>query len=148
MIVSSHRLHPDNGAAERRGTDGEPITGEGVVNSLDALQRTFDELRAKYEVTLPAAIADFEAAWRRIVSGEAAASDVLQLYGIVHNISGNAGTFGFQAAGLVAREIDILLKPLCAAQRLPDLAEIERIQSLLGELRLAARRQSPREPLL
>ena len=112
--------------------------GDIVTDSLDALQRTFAMLRAKYRVKLPGMVAQFEDLWRRLLAAEAPASGVGDLIQIAHNIAGNGKTFGFASAGEVAREIELCLDPVCAAGRLPDAVEQERIAALLAELKSAA----------
>ncbi len=42
------------------------------------------------------------------------------------------------AKQMVAREIELCLEPVCAAGRLPDAAEEERIEALLAALKSAA----------
>jgi HPt (histidine-containing phosphotransfer) domain-containing protein len=110
-----------------------------VSDSLAALQRTFAILRAKYQFKLPGTVAQFEDLWRRILAAEAPVSRLADLIRIVHNIAGNAKTFGFASAGEVAREIELCLEPVCAAGRLPDAAEQERIATLLAALKNAAK---------
>ena len=109
-----------------------------MSDSLDALHRTFAALCAKYRVTLPAAVAQFEDLWGRLIAAEAPVSTLADLIQISHNIAGNAKTFGFASAGEVAHEIDLCLGPICAAGRLPDAAEQERIAALLAALKSAA----------
>jgi HPt (histidine-containing phosphotransfer) domain-containing protein len=109
-----------------------------VSDSLDALQRTFAILRAKYQFKLPATVAHFEDLWRRVLAAEAPVSGVADLIQIAHNIAGNGKTFGFGSAGEVAREIELCLEPACAAGRLPDAAEQERVATLLAALKIAA----------
>lgn len=109
-----------------------------MSDSLAALQRTFDMLRAKYQVKLPVTVAQFEDIWRQLLRAEAPVSRLPELIQIAHNISGNAKTFGFASAGEVAREIELCLEPACAAARLPDAAEQERVAALLAALKNAA----------
>jgi hypothetical protein len=115
------------------------LIGDVLSDSLDALHRTFAALCAKYQVTLPATVAKFENLWRRIIAAEAPASQLADLIQIVHNISGNAKTFGFGTAGEVAREIELCLAPPCVAARLPDAAEQARVAALLAALKSAAK---------
>jgi HPt (histidine-containing phosphotransfer) domain-containing protein len=110
-----------------------------VSDSLDALQRTFAMLSAKYQVKLPATVAQFEDLWRRLLAAEAPASRLADLVQIAHNIAGNAKTFGFASAGEVAHEIELCLEPACAAGRLPDAVEQERVATLLAALKNAAK---------
>src|SRR3989304_3584465 len=86
-----------------------------MSDSLDALQRTFAMLSAKYQVKLPATVVQFEDLWRRLLASEAPVSRLADLIQIAHNIAGNAKTFGFASAGEVAREIELCLEPACAA---------------------------------
>ena len=109
-----------------------------MSDSLDALQRTFAMLSAKYQVKLPATVVQFEDLWRRLLASEAPVSRLADLIQIAHNIAGNAKTFGFASAGEVAREIELCLEPACAAGRLPDAAEQERVAALLAALKNAA----------
>jgi len=109
-----------------------------MSDSLDALQRTFAMLCAKYRVKLPGTVAQFEDLWRRLLAAEAPVSDLADLIQIAHNIAGTGKTFGFGPAGEVAREIELCLEPVCAAGRLPDAAEQERVAALLAALKSAA----------
>jgi len=109
-----------------------------VSDSLDALRRTVDMLSAKYQVKLPGAVAQFEDLWRRLLAAEAPVSRLADLIQIAHNIAGNGKTFGFASAGEVAREIELCLEPACAAARLPDAAEQERVAALIAALKSAA----------
>jgi HPt (histidine-containing phosphotransfer) domain-containing protein len=109
-----------------------------VSDSLDALQRTFAMLSAKYQVKLPGTVAQFEDLWRRLLAAEAPVSGLVDLITIAHNIAGNGKTFGFASAGELAREIELCLEPVCAAGRLPDAAEQERVAALLAALKRAA----------
>jgi HPt (histidine-containing phosphotransfer) domain-containing protein len=109
-----------------------------VSDSLDALQRTFAMLCAKYQVKLPGMVAQFEDLWRRLLAAEAPVSVLADLIQIAHNIAGTGKTFGFASAGAVAREIELCLEPVCAAARLPDAAEQERVAALLAALKRAA----------
>ena len=95
-------------------------------------------LCAKYRVKLPGTVAQFEDLWRRLLAAEAPASGLADLMQIAHNISGNGKTFGFASAGELAREIELCLEPICAAGRLPDAAEQERVAALLAALKSAA----------
>ena len=112
--------------------------GDVVSDSLEALQRTFEMLRAKYRVKLPGMVAQLEDLWRRLLADEAPASGVAELIRIAHNIAGNGKTFGFASAGEAAREIELCLEPSCAAGRLPDATEQERVAALLAALKSAA----------
>ncbi len=107
-------------------------------HSLEALQRTFAMLSAKYQVTLPGKVAQFEDLWRQLLAAEAPVSRLADLVQIAHNIAGNAKTFGFASAGEVARDIELCLEPACAAGRLPDAAEQERVAALLAALKSVA----------
>jgi HPt (histidine-containing phosphotransfer) domain-containing protein len=109
-----------------------------MSDSLDGLQRTLAMLSAKYRVTLPETVAQFESLWRQLLAAEAPASSLADLIQIAHNIAGNAKTFGFASAGKVAREIELYLEPVCAAGRLPDAAEREHVAALLAALKNAA----------
>ena len=109
-----------------------------MSDSLDALQRTFAVLSAKYQVKLPGTVAQFEDLWRRLLAAEAPVSGLADLIQIAHNIAGTGKTFGFESAGEVAREIELCLEPACAAGRLPDAAEQERVAALLAALKNAA----------
>jgi HPt (histidine-containing phosphotransfer) domain-containing protein len=109
-----------------------------MSDSLDALQRTFAMLSAKYQVKLPATVVQFEDLWRRLLAAEAPVSRLADLIQIAHNIAGNGKTFGFASAGEVAREIELCLEPACATGRLPDAAEQERVAVLLASLKNAA----------
>ena len=109
-----------------------------MSDSLEALQRTFAMLSAKYQVKLPATVAQFEDLWRRLLAAEAPVSRLADLIQIAHNIAGNGKTFGFASAGEVAREIELCLEPACAAGRQPDAAEQERVAALLAALKNAA----------
>ena len=109
-----------------------------MTDSLDALQRTFAMLRAKYQGKLPDKVAQFEDLWRRLLAAEAPATGVADLINIAHNIAGNGKTFGFASAGEAAREIELCLEPVCAAGRLPDATEQERVAALLAALKRAA----------
>ena len=109
-----------------------------MSDSLDALKRTFAMLRAKYQVTLPATVVQFEDLWRRLLAAEAPASGLADLVQIAHNIAGTGKTFGFASAGEVAREIELCLEPVCAAGRLPDPAEQERVAALIAALKSAS----------
>jgi len=109
-----------------------------VSRSLEALQRTFAMLSAKYQVTLPGKVEQFEDLWRQLLAAEAPVARLADLVQIAHNIAGNAKTFGFASAGEVAREIELCLEPACAAGRLPNAAEHERVAALLAALRNAA----------
>jgi chemotaxis protein histidine kinase CheA len=121
------------------GTSWGIQTGGNVVSeSLDALHRTFAMLRAKYQVKLPGTVAQIEDLWRRLLSAEAPASELADLVQLAHNIAGTAKTFGFEAAGEVAHEIELYLEPICASGRLPDAAEQERVAALLAALGNAA----------
>jgi len=95
-------------------------------------------LCAKYRVKLPGTVAQFEDLWRRLLAAEAPVSDLADLIQIAHNIAGTGKTFGFGPAGEVAREIELCLEPVCAAGRLPDAAEQERVAALLAALKSAA----------
>jgi len=96
-------------------------------------------LRAKYQVKLPGTVAQLEDLWRRLLAAEAPDSSLEELIQIAHNIAGTAKTFGFGTAGETARDIELLLQPVCAAGRLPDAAERERVAELLAALESAAR---------
>lgn len=113
--------------------------GSLVSDSLDALHRTFAMLSAKYQVTLPDRVAQFEDLWHRLLAAETPVSRLADLIQIAHNIAGNAKTFGFASAGEVAREIELCLEPACAAGRLPDAVEQERVATLLAALNSAAK---------
>lgn len=106
--------------------------------SLEALQRTFAMLSAKYQVTLPGKVAQFDELWRQLIAAEAPVSRLTELVQIAHNIAGNAKTFGFASAGEVARQIELCLEPACSAGRLPNAAEQERVAALLAALKNAA----------
>ena len=95
-------------------------------------------LSAKYQVTLPGKVAQFEDLWRQLLAAEAPVSRLADLVQIAHNIAGNAKTFGFASAGEVARDIELCLEPACAAGRLPDAAEQERVAALLAALKSVA----------
>ena len=125
-------------AAARAATSGFNQWGGLMSDSLDALQRTFAMLSAKYQVKLPATVVQFEDLWRRLLTAEAPVSRLADLIQIAHNIAGNGKTFGFASAGEVAREIELCLEPACAAGRLPDAAEQERVAALLAALKHAA----------
>ena len=109
-----------------------------MSDALAALRRTFAMLSAKYRVTLPDTVAQFEDLWRRLLAAEAPVSGLADLIRIAHNIAGTGKTFGFDSAGEVAREIELCLEPICAAARLPDAAERERVATLLAALKNAA----------
>ena len=109
-----------------------------MSDSLAALRRTFAILRAKYQFKLPGKVAQFEDLWRRLLAGEAPVSRLAELIQIAHNIAGTGKTFGFASAGEVAREIELYLEPVCAAGRLPDAAERERVAALLAALKSAS----------
>lgn len=106
--------------------------------SLEALQRTFAMLSAKYQVTLPAKVAQFDDLWRQVLAAEAPVSRLADLVQIAHNIAGNAKTFGFASAGEAARKIELCLEPACSAGRLPDATEQEHVAALLAALKNAA----------
>lgn len=110
-----------------------------MSESLDALQRTFAMLCAKYQVKLPGTVAQFEDIWRRVLAAEAPVSRLADLIQIAHNIAGTGKTFGFASASEAAREIELFLEPVCAAGRLPDAAEQERVAALLAALKSAAK---------
>ena len=112
--------------------------GDVMTDTLDGLQRTFAMLCARYQVKLPGVVAQFEDLWRGLLAAEVPASGVAELIKIAHNIAGNGKTFGFASAGEVAREIELCLEPCCAAGRLPDAAEQERVAALLATLKRAA----------
>ena len=95
-------------------------------------------LRAKYQVTLPATVVQFEDLWRRLLAAEVPASGLADLIQIAHNIAGTGKTFGFASAGELAREIELCLEPICAAGRLPDAAEQERVAALIAALKSAS----------
>ena len=109
-----------------------------MSDSLDALKRTFATLCAKYQVKLPGTVVQFEDLWRRILAAEAPVSGLADLIQIAHNIAGTGKTFGFESACKVAREIELCLEPACAAGRLPDAAELDRVATLLAALKNAA----------
>lgn len=126
------------GQGGERGTERNRALGVAVSDSLAALRRTFAMLCEKYKVTLPATVAGFEDLWRRLLAAEAPVSALAELVQTAHNISGTGKTFGFASAGELAREIELYLEPICAAGRLPDAAEQERIAALLAALKRAA----------
>jgi len=109
-----------------------------MSDTLDTLRHTFGILRAKYQFKLPGTVAQFENLWRRILAAEAPVSELGDLIQIAHKIAGTGKTFGFGPAGEVAHEIELCLEPVCAAGRLPDAAEQERIATLLAALKIAA----------
>jgi HPt (histidine-containing phosphotransfer) domain-containing protein len=92
----------------------------------------------KYRVTLPGTVAQFEDLWRRLLAAEAPVSGLAELIQIAHNIAGTGKTFGFESAGNLAREIELFLEPACAAGRLPDAGEQERVAALLAALKSAS----------
>ncbi len=55
-----------------------------------------------------------------------------------HTLAGSAATFGYAGVGLAAAELEDFLIPLIARGSAPSRSENERLQTLVGRLRLAA----------
>ena len=104
----------------------------------DELAQTIAMLREDCASKLPAAIAEIEALWQRLLSGEAPPACLQELIGMVHGIAGAGAMFRLAAVGDAAHAIERFLEPIHAAGRRPDGVEHERFEALIAALKQAA----------
>ncbi len=95
----------------------------------------FQPLRDAYAAALPGRIAKICDTWARLDGIDAQAVDWRELRRLVHTISGSAGTFGFQAVGQKARELEDFMSGFEQCSEDERKAEFER---RLAALRLLA----------
>jgi chemotaxis protein histidine kinase CheA len=90
----------------------------------------FEALRAAYSRDLPAKLNALVEAWESL-SAQPDSTDLFEAFRrIVHNMAGTAGTFGFNALGEAARELDLFHK---SHTHLKSDA-IEQTQNLLNQI--------------
>lgn len=96
-----------------------------------AFQAEMAALGRHYRNGLPARRAALTAAWRGCADGGSEAA-WLSLRDVAHKLSGSASSYGFDAMGVAARELDRLLsgRPPCR-QRARAEAAVARVRDLL-----------------
>lgn len=91
-----------------------PGTQKDVDKALAAAEAQLANLRTEFPVWMAAEVMELDKAWKAYQAGEANA--VTMLFRRVHDIRGQAGTFGFPLAG---RAADILCKLMDAVGEVP-----------------------------
>ncbi|MBF0371067.1 MAG: diguanylate cyclase [Magnetococcales bacterium] len=81
---------------------------ERITKELESRQQAFGE-------QLPIRLEEIAATWRGW-SKEGKKSDLVALHGLLHNLAGAAGTFGFGELGEKARAIEVQLKTILEAE--------------------------------
>lgn len=103
-------------------------------------ERLQARLRERYIDSLPDKRAAIDAAWQRVRSCGWRDRDVASLRNLAHRLAGSAGSYGLDALGLAACELDAsLASAVDDAQR----GTIEtRVSTLLGEFSEAIQRKT------
>lgn len=91
-----------------------PGTSKDMDRALAAAEAQLANLRTEFPAWMAAEVAELDNAWRAYQAGEANA--VTTLFRRVHDIRGQAGTFGFPLAG---RAADILCKLMDSVGEVP-----------------------------
>ena len=73
-------------------------------------QRFLDEQRNEYGSSLPGKVAQIEAHWRFVASGQGDVDTLAELERLAHTLAGTAGTLGFVAAGQAAKALELLVQ--------------------------------------
>lgn len=98
-------------------------------------QDKFQPLRDAYGAALPQRIAEICDGWAKVERGGGEAADWHRFQRLVHTLAGSAGTFGFQALGDQARELEEFLN---APENCPKDQRAAEIRHRLAALRSLA----------
>jgi HPt (histidine-containing phosphotransfer) domain-containing protein len=109
-----------------------------MTETDDELAQTIAMLREDCASKLPAAIAEIEGLWRRLLEGEVPPAELQRVVGMVHEIAGAGAMFRLPAVSDAARALERFLEPIRAAGGLPDGVERERAEALLAVLKQTA----------
>ena len=97
------------------------------------LQEKLAAVRIRYTESLPKQMADMQQAWRVLQRQPQNGTLLGAMHHQAHSLAGTAGTFGFDAMGKVARQIEILLKDMMAGKE-TVVAKKQAIHDLLDRL--------------
>jgi len=106
-----------------------------------AVRAQLNLLSAAFRRTLPARLAELEAAWLRL-NVESSAEAAAELRNVAHSLVGSAGTFGMPELGDAARPIDLALAPVVAAQQGAPADLIASLAPIVGALQTQLRHHS------
>lgn len=101
----------------------------------------FDRLRRRYAASLTRKRQDLDAAWRRLQGDARACAD---LHEQVHRLAGSAPAYGYEAIGVLARDVDRLLTTWRESAAPPADGDAEPVATIASPVRslLAALREA------
>lgn len=116
-------------------------TDIGVAEKLNALKRAFkQQLSAKF--------VDIQTLCTALERNTISHDQFLELHRLVHSLAGSAGTFGAIAVGSMARELEVMIKPLALSESAPTPEIIQRINEVLSRLNKASEEWDAEQSLL
>lgn len=109
-----------------------------MVESNQDFDRKLAELRLRFSEGLAARLQEMETAFAGLAGNGAAdgrLASLKALRAVAHKLTGTAGTFGFDAIGKAAAEIETQCDDLIAAGKLPADDELQALERRLDMLR-------------
>jgi HPt (histidine-containing phosphotransfer) domain-containing protein len=103
----------------------------------DLLRQQLARMRVSYLATLPSRLGEVEALWSRAGQGDAAALEAFCRK--IHQLAGNAGTFGFPEVSRSAAAIDAIVGSAAREDTGLSAAEAASVGRELASLREAVR---------
>ena len=83
-------------------------------NQSDSLQEALHALEVMFAAKLPSKLLEIEDALNQFILQPKNTETLALLHRLLHNMSGSAGTFGFDELGMQSRRLELRLKPLLA----------------------------------
>lgn len=111
-----------------------------VSSTADAAKK-LAELQSTFKQQLPGKIADIDALWNTLQKADAEQTEFATLHRLTHSLVGAGGTFGAQAIGAFAKELENIFKPLANETELSSALSDEmfqKVKDLLSQLTNAA----------
>jgi len=101
------------------------------------------ELRLDYLTKLPKKIRLVNDIWQKLTYFSWSDDAFSSLYRLIHGLTGTGKTFGFEALGISAKELEDYLSVLISQQHQPGDKERKHIESLIGKLALVSESLDP-----
>ena len=108
------------------------IHGWGMNASV--WQPLMQQLQADYQSQLPERIEAILNGVNLITEHGSEDESINRLHRVVHQLAGSAATFGFPELGVVARDMEVLMKPWASGSSMPDQTDIKSLQGLADRL--------------
>ena len=99
-----------------------------------AISKRQEELDARFNASFSDKQLRLERAWRAARANQWAATAVVELRQLVHNLSGSAGLYGYSTISDISKQIDNLIYEFTRTGGLISDVEADRLNNLLGEL--------------